>query len=199
MDKTFEHPFGTLCKVTKSDVQKAIDEINSSKQEDIFLTLKPCMIILREQENDTNAFSNLDDPQFLNRLRDVDIEQLSPQVHKKLSTLVKKNQRFKPQKMAKVNPFCHHICDWVHKIVRYQEHKAIDYSIESPRQNGVSPRRYGASPNRSSVTNGTGIKTYQKADVSVPGVSISLIPDEKKEKKLPEDLDQLPFYMKDNI
>lgn len=177
----FDHPFRTLCQVNKVHVQEAIDQINTSKQEDIFMTLKPCMIILGQVENDENCFSNLDDPSFLKRLREVDIENLPSNIHKKLENTCNNNLKFNPQKLKKVNQFCSLICEWIHKVVKYQRRKAQEFMHHSPRRNGASPKRYGSPVRLNQTVNttlrggNTSIQTYKRKHPNPNATNISTI------------------------
>ena len=148
------------------------------------MTLKPCMIMLGEAENDDNCFNNLDDPNFLKRLREIDIENLPQNTHHKLEHICNTNLKFNATKLKKTNTFCHLICEWVHKVVKYQRRKAQSYmKHQSPRRNG-SPQRYGSPVRTVNTTVRTSqIKTY-KNDTNVSKVEIDLTP----ERKIPEDL-----------
>ena len=82
------------------------------------------MIMLNEPDNDENCFSNLDDPNFLKRLREIDIENLSQNTHKRLQHTCNTNLMFNSTKLKKTNMFCSLICEWIHKVVKYQKRKA---------------------------------------------------------------------------
>lgn len=158
------------------------------------MTLKPCMIMLGEPENDENCFSNLDDPDFLKRLREIDIEDINMSTHKRLEHICNKNLKFNATKLGKTNMFCSLICEWVHKVVKYQRRKSQTFmKHQSPKRDG-SPKRYG-SPVRinqsvnmtMNARNNTTIQAYKKEPVNANVSTIQL--DLTPEKKIPEDLD----------
>ena len=173
------------------------------------MTLRPCMIMLGEPENDDNCFSNLDDPNFLKRLREIDIENLNMNTHKRLEHTCNSNLKFNATKLKKTNMFCSLICEWVHKVVKYQRRKSQTFmKHQSPKRNG-SPKRYGspvrinqsvnmtANQNVTMNTRNRTIQAYKKEAVNANVNTIKL--DLTPEKKIPEDLDQLPFYLRESI
>ena len=150
------------------------------------MTLKPCMVMLGEPDNDDSCFNNLDDPNFLKRLREIDIENLPQNTHGRLEHICNTNLKFNSTKLKKTNTFCYLICEWVHKVVKYQRRKAQTYmKHQSPKRNG-SPRRYG-SPIKANttITNGKINPYRQSPDANVSKVEIDLTP----ESRVPEDLD----------